>query len=115
TLYLSFKPTGHQFPEKLQYRYRLKPGDNWSPISKETTLSLPYLPAGVYPVEVEVMDRHTGISRVFPLLDITVKAAFYQRAGFWIILFVVFLAVAGWGYKARVAHLRRQESAKSEN
>jgi len=115
TIYLSFKPTGHQFPEKLQYRYRLKPEDSWNPISKETALSLPYLPAGVYPVEVEVMDRHTGITRVFPLLEIKVKAAFYQRASFWIILFVVFLAVAAWAYKARVAHLRRKERAKSEN
>ena len=115
TIYLTFQPRGHQFPDKLSYRYRLEEDAAWSPVSQETTLALPLLPSGLYPVEIEVSDSHTGVSRIFPLLTIYIKTPFYLKAWFWILMFVAFVALSLLLYKARVRHLQRQEQARSAN
>lgn len=115
TIYLTFQPRGHQFPDKLSYRYRLREDAEWSPVSQETTLALPLLPSGLYPVEIEVNDSHTGVSRIFPLLTIHIKTPFYLTPLFWILMFVLFVAVAWQVYKARIRHLRRQEKVRAAN
>ena len=113
TIYLTFHPRGHQFPDKLSYRYRLQEDAAWSPASRENVLSLLLLPSGFYPVQIEVRDSHTGISRVFPLLSIHIKTPFYLKPLFWMLLFAVFVVAAWLVYKARIRHLQRQEKART--
>jgi hypothetical protein len=115
TIYLTFQPRGHQFPDKLSYRYRLQEDAVWSPVSQETTLALPLLPSGLYPVEIEVSDSHTGVSRIFPLLTIFIKTPFYLKPLFWAGMFAVFVAMSWLLYKARIRHLHRQEKARAAN
>lgn len=113
TVYLTFKPIGHLFPEKLQYRYRLKPGDEWSPSSLDNTLSLPYLPPGTYPVEVEVLDKHRGTSSVFPLLTIKIKAPYYFQAWFIVLFLLSSIGIVYSLYRIRVYGLRQKERSKA--
>ena len=112
TIYLTFQPRGHQFPDKLSYRYRLQEDAEWSPVSRETTLAMPLLPSGWYPVQIEVIDSHRGITRIFPLVSIHIKTPFYFTVWFWALLFIVFVTASVLVYKARIRHLQRQESVR---
>lgn len=112
TIYLTFQPRGHQFPDKLNYRYRLREDEEWSPASKETTLALPSLSAGLYPVEIEVMDSHTGGSRLHSLLTIHIRPPFYGTPLFLLSAFGVVFALFWLIYKSRIRHLQRQEKAR---
>jgi len=113
TIYLEFKPVGHLFPDKLQYRYRLQPGADWSPYRPETRLDLPYLPYNTYNLEVEVYDRHTGRSSIYPLINFTIHPPLYLRPWFIILLIVLFL-LNMWGlYLFRVRILREREQKKA--
>ncbi|MDO9552949.1 sensor histidine kinase [Rhodonellum sp.] len=109
TVYISFQPSGHQFPGKLSYRYRLKSDAAWSPFSKENKLSLPYLPPGVYPVEVEVQDSHTGVSNIFTLLTIRVKQPFYFEVWFLLPSLILLILIGMKVYKRRIRNMRTQE------
>jgi len=113
TIYLEFKPVGHLFPDKLQYRYRLQPGAEWSPYRQQTRVELPYLPYNTYNLEVEVFDRHTGRASIYPLLDFTIHPPLYLRSWFIILLIVLFLLNL-WGlYIFRVRTLREREQKKA--
>jgi len=113
TLFFEFKPIGHIFPDKLQYRYRLRPGAEWSPYRDETRLDLPYLPYDTYNIEVEVLDRHTGRANIYPLIDFTIHPPVYLRSWFIILLIVLFL-MNMWGlYIFRVRLLREREQKKA--
>jgi len=113
TVYLEFKPVGHLFPDKLQYRYRLQPGADWSPYRQESRLELPYLPYNFYNIEVEVYDRHTGKASIFPLLNFTIHPPLYLRPWFIILLIILFL-LNMWGlYIFRIRKLREREQKKA--
>ena len=113
TLFFDFKPVGHMFPDKLQYRYRLRPGAEWSPYRRETRLDLPYLPYNSYNIEVEVLDKHTGKASIYPLIDFTIHPPIYLRTWFIILLIVLFLLNI-WGlYVFRIRLLREREQKKA--
>lgn len=113
TIYLEFKPVGHLYPDKLQYRYRLQPGADWSPFRQETRLELPYLPYNTYNLEVEVYDRHTGRASIYPLINFTIHPPLYLRPWFIILLIFLFL-INMWGlYVFRVRILREREQKKA--
>jgi len=89
---IDFIPTGHPFPNKLKFRYRLKSSNRWSPYSDKTNLFLPYLTFGKYKVEVEVFDSNAGKSTVFNLLQIHISPPFWLS--WWFITFCVLLVSA---------------------
>lgn len=86
---IDFVPKGHAFPAKLKFRYRLKSTSRWSPYNEKTNLFLPYLPAGMYTVEVDVFDANAGKSTIFKLLKIHIKPPF------WMTWWFIALAVIG--------------------
>jgi hypothetical protein len=75
---IDFIPKGHSFPNKLKFRYRLKSTNRWSPYSEKTNLFLPYLPYGIYNLEVEVFDSNAGKSTIFKLLKIHIETPFWM-------------------------------------
>ena len=113
TVYLEFKPIGHEYPEKLQYRYRMHPDAEWSPYRKETRMDLPYLPYSSFNIEVEVYDRHTGIASIYPLFDLTVHPPLYFRTWFLVLLGMLFLVNLWFVYRLRVNMLRKREQKKA--
>lgn len=113
TLYLEFKPVGHIFPDKLQYRYRLQPEAEWSPYRQETKLELPYLPYNTYNLEVEAYDRHTGRSSIYSLIDFTIHPPIYLRTWFIFLLILLFLCNLWILYYFRVRILRKREQKKA--
>ena len=73
SFFIDFIPKGHAFPNKLKFRYRLKKTNRWSPYSEKTNLFLPYLPYGIYNLEVQVFDSNAGKATIFELLKIRIN------------------------------------------
>lgn len=84
---IDFIPKGHDFPNKLKFRYRLKSTNRWSPYSEKTNLFLPYLPYGNYNLEVEVFDSNAGKATIFKLLEIHIRPPFWMT--WWFIALAV--------------------------
>jgi hypothetical protein len=105
---IDFVPTGHPFPNKLKFRYRLKSSNRWSPYSEKTNLFLPYLPYGKYSIEVEVFDSNAGKSTVFQLLNIHIAPPFWLR---WWFIALVSLSILGIAF---YVILRNKNKAKEK-
>ncbi len=113
TIYLDIKPIGSTYPEKLQYRYRLKASDPWSPFTKEKKLAFPYLPVGNYTLEIEAMDAQTGAINLFKLLDIRIDPPFCQNP-LGIGLFILFVMISSSIiFEARIRNYRQQEHKRN--
>lgn len=112
TIMLSFLARGHQFPGKLQYRYRLKSNEEWSPYQSENTIILPYLTAGVFPIEVEVKDLHSGKSVIYPLIRLQIHPPFYLESWF---LVLSTLTISGFVFlliRSRIQRTQKEANLK---
>ncbi len=109
TVTLGFMVRGHQFPEKLQYRYRLNSNEEWSPFQSEHTIILPYLKAGIFPIEVEVYDLHSGKSAIYPIIRLHIHPPFYLEL--WFLLSVGILMSGFIYYLIRLRIIRAQNEA----
>ncbi len=112
TVMLGFLVTGHQFPNKLQYRYRLTPNEEWSASQSENTIVLPYLKAGVFPIEVEVYDLHSGKSAIYPLLRLQIHPPFYLEIWFLLLTFIVLSCFVYWLIRLRIQRTRKEATLK---
>ncbi|WP_143961626.1 histidine kinase [Litoribacter populi] len=113
TLSLAFSPHRHPFPEKLLYRYRLKPGEEWSPYQTETKITLPYLPKGDYRIEVQVHDLQNDSLSIHELLAFTIQPPIYLT--WWFLFFSsvwVILIVYGV-YRYRMRKVKQEEQKKA--
>lgn len=88
---IDFEPSGHLFPNKLRYRYRLKNTNTWSPYSEKPNVFLSYLPHGDYTLEVDVLDLNAGTSKVFNLLKIKIETPFWFTWWFNALLVLIFV------------------------
>ena len=119
TLSIDFTAKGSPYPSKLKYRYRLEAANQWSPYFEKANVFLPYLPFGVYKLEIEVSDLNSGTSKVFPLLTISILAPFYYRWWFialvvLIILSIIFFTVRRSKSKARDKALIQKRIAETK-
>jgi ligand-binding sensor domain-containing protein len=89
TFLIELESFGHPYPHKLRYRYRLNTNDSWSPYNEKPSLFLSYLPSGDYALEVEVLDLHSGKTKVFSVLNLSINPPFWQRWPF--VLFMMLL------------------------
>lgn len=106
---VNFVATGHLFPNKLRYRYRLQNTNRWSPYSDKPTVFLSYLPHGVYNLEVEVLDLNAGRSKIFSLLQIKIKTPFWLSWWFSTAIFLIVIA----GISAFIIRLKNQSRKKA--
>lgn len=86
---IDFVPSGHAFPDKLKFRYRLSNTNSWSPYFEKPNVFLPYLSHGTHNLEIEVLDLNAGKSTVFSVLKIKISAPFWLA--WWFILLLISL------------------------
>ncbi len=108
SLDIAFKPTGHPYPQKLLYRYRLGKEENWSAYTKESSISLASLSFGNYQLEVETFDLHSGKSTITSLFGITISPPLYLKWWFLLLVFLILLGLAGLIFKLRLRQVREQ-------
>ena len=77
-----------EYPEKLSFRYRLKPNEEWSPYFTDPSIKLSYIEPDEYQVEIEVNNLDTGYIEIVQPLTIIINPPFYKT---WKFLFAVFL------------------------
>ncbi|MCH7410412.1 histidine kinase [Belliella sp. DSM 111904] len=110
TLLMKFKPVGYRYPDKLAYRYRLKPTDEWSPYSTDAQLFLSYLPYGNFNIEVEVYDQFTGTLSTTQLIQLKITRPFYYSPIFIFAFLALVLYFSFLLYKERIRRLRDKEA-----
>jgi hypothetical protein len=92
TIAINFTAVGSLYPKKLQYRYKLKDRERWSPYSTTPYIYLPYLPHGNYNLLVQVWDRHTGLKTTLPLLSVYINPPFWLS--WWFIMLAILILLS---------------------
>lgn len=109
---LNFQVDNAKYPDKLQFKFRLKPSESWQELTTENQLSLNYLNDGNYPIELQIYNEDTGIVSTKTLINITIKPPFYYA---WWFLAGCILLIAGFTYatyRIRINYLKQKQTQK---
>ncbi|MEG0916143.1 MAG: histidine kinase [Myroides sp.] len=109
---LNFQVDNAKYPDKLKFKFRLKPSEPWQELTTENQLSLNYLNDGNYPIELQIYNEDTGTVSTQTLINITIKPPFYYT---WWFLTCCILLVAGFSYAAyriRISYLKQKQTQK---
>lgn len=112
TIQIHFSEINAKYPDKLHYKFRLKPTENWQSLSNNQQIDLNYLNHGNYNVQLQINNQDTGNTTVQNLLVITIKPPFYYTWPFIGAVIFCFVCLMFFVYKIRVKFL--QQKQKSE-
>ncbi|MGG5506334.1 MULTISPECIES: sensor histidine kinase [unclassified Myroides] len=104
SIFIDFVLLGAKYPYKLKFQYRVKPTEHWMDL-EQPSLALNYLNAGVYPIEIKVIDYDSGNEQVETLLVVTIAPPFYYS---WWFFSLLGLAVIGFIYFL-IHRIKRQQ------
>lgn len=113
SIQLTFAALEAKYPEKLVFRYRLKPTSEWNVI-KNSTITLHYLESGVYPIELNVYDYSSGVGVTYPLLYVEIEKPFYLRTWFFVVCGLALVLVTVFIYKGRIRILKRKQEVQAK-
>ncbi|WCM42109.1 histidine kinase [Flavobacterium sp. CBA20B-1] len=111
-LRLHFQVNNAKYPDKLQFKFRLKPSELWQELTTENHLILNYLNAGEYSIELQIYNEDTGTVSIQKLINITIKPPFYYT---WWFLTACILLISGLTYAAyriRINYLNQKQKQK---
>jgi len=109
---LNFQVQNAKYPDKLQFRFRLKPSEPWQELTTENQLSLNYLNDGFYNVELQIYNEDTGTVANKTLIKINIKPPFYYT---WWFLAGCVLLISGFTYaiyRIRINYLKQKQTQK---
>jgi hypothetical protein len=109
TLVAAFQGVGLRAGASLQFKYRLLGlSEDWVPLGTQRTLTLQNLPPGSYTLEIVALNED-GVQSLKPArMSVVVRPALWQRAWFWVAIFIVLATGTGVGFRARMLALRRR-------
>ncbi|MEO8240548.1 MAG: two-component regulator propeller domain-containing protein, partial [Flavobacterium sp.] len=93
TISIGFEPQITQYPNKLEYRYRLigLPNSNWSKWTKDKNINLTYLPNGHFKLRLETKDLYLGTVFKNDILKIVITPPFWKT---WLFLLSSFIFIS---------------------
>lgn len=109
---LNFQVYNAKYPDKLQFKFRLKQSEPWQELTTENQLSLNYLNDGNYPIELQIYNEDTGTVSTQTLINITIKPPFYYT---WWFVTGCILLISGFTYAAyriRINYLKQKQTQK---
>lgn len=109
---LNFQVYNAKYPDKLQFKFRLKPSEPWQELTTENQLSLNYLNSGNYVIELQIYNEDTGTVSTQTLINITIKPPFYYS---WWFVTGCILLISGFTYAAyriRINYLKQKQTQK---
>ena len=109
SILVNFVLLGAKYPEKLKLQYRVKAAEEWLDLGQHG-LSLNYLNAGEYPIEIRIYDYDKGAEQVKTLLHLTIKPPFYYSWWFFSLLVLVGIGVV----VLMMQRLKRQQDIKDK-
>lgn len=116
TISIAFEPQNAQYPNKLEYRYRVigLTNSNWSKWIKDKSINLTYLPNGNYKIRLETKDLFSGAISSNDILKIQITPPFWKEWWFLLGSFVLICIGLYIIYRNRIQKIKREERAKSE-
>jgi Histidine kinase/Y_Y_Y domain/Two component regulator propeller len=116
TISIGFEPKHAQYPDKLEYRYRLigLPNSNWSKWTKNKNINLTYLPNGKFKVRLQTKDLYLDTVSTTDILKINITPPFWKTWWFLLGSFVFISIGAYLIYLNRIRKIKNEERAKSE-
>lgn len=116
TISIGFEPQNAQYPNKLEYRYRVVglSNSNWSKWTKDKNVNLTYLPNGNYKIRLETKDLFSGAISSNDILKIQITPPFWKAWWFLLGSFVLICIGLYIIYRNRIQKIKREERAKSE-
>ncbi len=115
TISIEFEPQNCQYPNKLEYRYKVigLRNSNWSKWTKDKNINLTYLPNGNYKIRLVTKDLHSGIVSSSDVLNIVITPPFWETWWFILAIFLLFSITGFVIYKKRIQFIKKQEQTKS--
>jgi ligand-binding sensor domain-containing protein len=104
---ISFKSNGD-----IRYRYRLLGLDSAWKETRETFLSYPTLPSGDYQLQLQAINKFDVRSQIVTA-GFTIEKLLYEKAGFQVMIGLLFLAVTGLLVWLIVQRIRKREREKT--
>lgn len=116
TLSIAFEPQKTQYPNKLEYRYKVigSTNSNWSKWTKDKNINLTYLPSGKYKLRLETKDLFSGAIFSNDILKIQITPPFWKTWWFLLGCFVLVSICVYLIYTNRIREIKSQERAKGE-
>ncbi|RXM42664.1 hypothetical protein BOW57_15890 [Flavobacterium sp. YO64] len=116
TISIAFEPQSVQYPNKLEYRYKLfgLTNSNWSKWTKDKNINLTYLPNGSYKIRLQTKDLYSGQISSNDILKIVITPPFWKTWWFLLSCFVIVFICSYVIYINRIRTIKKQERAKSE-
>ncbi len=113
---IAFEPQNIQYPDKLEYRYKLigLENSNWTKWTKDKNINLTYLPSGKYQIRLQTKDLFVGRVSSNDILTILITPPFWKT--WWFLLgSLFFICVFGYlVYLKRIRIIKSEERAKAE-
>jgi len=116
TISINFEPQNAQYPNKLEYRYKVTglSNSNWSKWTKDKSINLTYLPNGNYKIRLQTKDLFSGTVSSNDILKIQITPPFWKTWLFLLGSFAFFCTIAYLIYINRIRAIKEQERAKTE-
>jgi ligand-binding sensor domain-containing protein len=116
TISIGFEPQNAQYPNKLEYRYRIigLTNSNWSKWTKDKNVNLTYLPNGNYTIRLETKDLFCGVVSSNDILKIQITPPFWKTWWFLLGSFILICLCVYLIYRNRVRTIKNQERGKAE-
>lgn len=116
TISIGFEPLNVQYPNKLQYRYKVigLTNSNWSKLTKDKSINLTYLPNGNYKIRLEIKDLFSGRISLSDILKIQITPPFWKTWWFVLSSFALTCSIGYLIYINRIREIKNQERAKAE-
>lgn len=116
TISISFEPQNAQYPNKLEYRYRVigLPNSNWSKWTKDKNVNLTYFPNGNYKIRLEIKDLFSGAISSNDILKIQITPPIWKTWWFLLGNFILICLCIYVIYRNRIQKIKREERSKSE-
>jgi hypothetical protein len=116
TISIAFEPQNTQYPNKLEYRYRVigLSNSNWSKWTKDKNINGTYLPKGHFKIRLESKDLFLGVVSTNDILKIVITPPFWKTWWFLLCIFAIVSIGAYLIYLNRIRRIKNEEQAKTK-
>lgn len=94
-------------PDRVSFRYRLAPFDDWSEAVTRRSAWYTNVPPGTYRLEVVAIDRNGLASEAPAAVEVELRPHFWQRTDLRLLAAALLVAAAAVVYRRRVGRLKR--------
>ncbi|WP_177765707.1 histidine kinase [Flavobacterium sp. I3-2] len=110
---LIFTVNGEKYPDKLNFKYRLKSNEPWIDLVNENQINLSYLNRGEYNVELQIFNENTGNTSIQSLVKFTINPPFYLNWYYIIIFSLVIIIITILLVKLRIRIIKNNQEKET--